>query len=197
MNEMDERLEMLEELVQGFVKRMTIVETEMPKFLKDFLQQYQKTLNDISTRIELSNKRYDDQKIMQIDEVNKLMKTMPKVIDIKNHHHFGAWSKSLIIGVLICFCLSTTSIGTALFLNHKNNQMNSEAFNYWLVRALYPKVSKTIEVMLKDNADALIQQAEKEMEKQQAVLAAKAKVEQINRKQKDAEDNLEKAKSGK
>jgi hypothetical protein len=79
--------------------------------LRAELQQHFKT----AARIETSNKRYDDHKIQQqIDEVRKLLATMPKAIGVKNHHHFGKWSKSLIISVVVCFCLTVLSIGTTL-----------------------------------------------------------------------------------
>jgi hypothetical protein len=54
--ELAEKVTMLEELIQGFVKRMTLLETEMPEFLKDFLQQYKETLDRIASRIEIANK---------------------------------------------------------------------------------------------------------------------------------------------
>lgn len=198
MKELEEKVVILEELIQGFLKRMSALETEMPEFLKNFLLQYEQTLKNITAQIEALNKRYDDQKIQQqIDEVSKLMDTMPKVIGIKNHHHFGTWSKSLIIGALICYCLTATSIGTALYLKHRNNQLNREAYNYWLVRAFYPEVSKTIERKLNEDPDILNQKAKNEIEKQEAIKGTQELVEQATKKQQDAKENLRKAKKRK
>lgn len=195
--ELEEKVTMMEELIQGFVKRMTVVETEMPEFLKSFLQQYKETLDRIAARIETSNKRYDAQKIQQqIDEVKKLVATVPKVIGVQNHHHFGAWSKSLIISLVICFVLTATSVGAAFYLNNRNNLLNSEAYNFWLVRALYPDVSKTIEKKLKEDPDAFIEQAQKQMDKQNAIIAAQAQAEQADQEQKAAKEKLEKVKAG-
>jgi len=196
--ELEEKVTMLEELIQGFVTRMNVVETEMPEFLKTFLQQYKETLERIATRIETANKRYDDAKIQQqIDEVKKLVATVPKVIGVKTNHHFGAWSKSLIIGIVVCFVVTSLSFGTALYLNHQNDRLNDDAYNFWLVKALYPDVSKTIEKKLADDPKSLNQQAEKEMEKQDAITAAQAQIEQADKEQKAAKDKLEKVKSGK
>jgi len=196
--ELEEKVTMLEELIQGFVARMTVVEGEMPEFLKTFLQQYKETLDRIASRIEKANKRYDDSKIQeQIDEVKKLVATVPKVIGVKTSHHFGAWSKSLIIGVAVCFVVTSLSFGTALYLNHQNDRLNDEAYNFWLVRALYPDVSKTIEKKLTEDPKSLNQQAEKAMEKQEAVMAAQAQAEQADKELKAARDKLEKVKSDK
>jgi hypothetical protein len=196
--ELEEKVTILEELIQGFVARMTVVETEMPEFLKTFLQQYKEPLDKIASRIETANKRYDDAKIQQqIDEVKRLVTTVPKVIGVKTSHHFGAWSKSLIIGVVVCFMVTSLSVGTALFLNHQNDRLNNDAYNYWVVKALYPEVSKTIEKKLADDPKGLNQQAEKEMEKQEAIAAAQAQAEQADKDQKAAKDKLEKVKSGK
>jgi hypothetical protein len=196
--ELEEKVTMMEELIHGFVTRMTAIETEMPEFLKSFLQQYKETLDRIANRIEISNKRYDDQKIQQqIDEVKKLVAKVPKVIGVKTSHHFGAWSKNLIIWVAVSFFLTASSVGTALYLNDQNNRLNREAYDFWLVRAMYPDVSKTIEKKLKDDPNSFILQAEKEMEKQNAIAAAKAQAEQADKEQKAAKEQLEKVKSGK
>jgi hypothetical protein len=182
--EFEEKVTMLEELLQGFVERINVIESGMADFLKTFLEQYKVTLESIATRIETANKRYDDQKIQQqIDELKRIMTTIPKVIGVKTSHHFGAWSRSLIIGVVVCFVLTSTSIGTALYLNNQNNRLNNEAYNFWLVKALYPNVFKTIE--------------QQQMDKQNAFIAAQAQAEQADKDLKTAKDNLENAKLSK
>lgn len=196
--ELEEKVTMLEELIQGFIQRITIIETEMPEFLKAFLQQYKGTLDEIAVRIETANKRYDDKKIQhQINELKDLVSRVPKVIGVKNSHHFGAWSKSLIIGVVVAFIVTAGSFGTALYLNHQNDRLNEEAYNFWLVRAMYPKTAETIITGLKDNPSAFIAEAEKAMEKQQAIAAAKAIADQADKDQKTARDNLKKIRSAK
>ncbi len=140
-DELEEKVTMTEELILGLVKRMEVIESELPEFLKTFLQQYKETLANISGQIEKSNKRYDDQKIsQQIHQIKDLVGTMPKVITVKNehHHHFGAWSKNLIIGVVVCFVLTCTSIGTALYLNHQNNQMIANDIKFRAIRQTAP-----------------------------------------------------------
>lgn len=194
--ELEEKITMLEELIQGFLKRMTIVETEMPEFLKSFLGQYKETLNNIATQVETANKRYDDGKIrQQIDALSRLVASAPKVVGVRNNHHFGAWSKSLIIGVVVAFIATSGSVGTALYLNYQNDQLNSEAYNFWLVRALYPKTAQTIVGKLKEDPDGLIAKAEKEMEKQQAVIAAQAQLNQTDKEHKAAKEKLKKSKA--
>lgn len=196
--ELEEKVTMLEELIQGFIQRITIVETEMPDFLKNFLQQYKEVLDRIASRIETANKRYDDKKIQQqMDELKQVVSRVPKVIGVKNSHHFGAWSKSLIIGLAVAFVITAGSFGAALYLNHQNDRLNEEAYNFWLVRAMYPKTAETIITGLKDDPNAFIAKAEKAMDKQQAIAAAKALADQADKEQKAARDNLEKARSGK
>ena len=196
--ELEEKVTMLEELLQGLVGRMTAIESGTADFLKTFLEQYRNTLESIAARIDIANKRYDDQKIQeQIDELKQIMATIPKVIGVKNSHHFGAWSKSLIIGVVVCFVLTTISVGTAFYLNNQNNRLNSEAYNFWLVKALYPEVSKTIEKKLKEDPNAFIEQAQQQMDKQNAIIAAQAQADKADKDQKVAKENLEKAKSEK
>ena len=195
--ELEDKITMLEELIQGFTSRMTLIETEMPEFLKTFLQHYKETLDRITARIETSNKRYDDQKIQrQIDEVKDLIATMPKVIGVKTTHHFGRWSKALIIGVVVAFLITSGSVGTALYFNNQNNRLNDEAYNFWLVRAMYPKIAETIITKLKEDPEGFTAIAEKEMEKQNAIMAAKAIADEADKAQKAAKENLEKVRSG-
>lgn len=141
-DELEEKVIMAEELILGLVKRMEVIESELPEFLKSFLQQYKDTLTNISGQIEKSNKRYDDQKIsQQVDQVKDLVGTMPKVITVKNehHHHFGAWSKNLIIGVAACFLITASSVGTALYLKHENNRMIANDIKFRAIRQITPK----------------------------------------------------------
>lgn len=193
--ELEEKITMMEELIQGLVDRMKGVETGTTEFLNTFLEQYRGTLEIITTRIETANKRYDDSKIQQqIDELKSVVQTVPKVIGVKNSHHFGAWSKSLIIGVVVGFFITAGSVGTALYLNHQNDRLNSEAYNFWLVKALYPEVSKIIETKLAEDPDGFIEKAEKAMNKQQAIIAAEAVAAQAEKEHKKARQKLEKVK---
>ncbi|MEO3407381.1 hypothetical protein AAFN85_25910 [Mucilaginibacter sp. CAU 1740] len=196
--ELEEKVTMLEELIQGFIQRLTIVETEMPDFLKTFLSQYKETLDRIASRIETANKRYDDKKIQQqIDELKDVVSRVPKVIGVKNSHHFGAWSNSLIIGVVVAFVVTAGSFGAALYLHHQNDRLNEEAYNFWLVRAMYPKTADAIITELHNDPNAFIAKAEKAIEKQQAIAAAKAIADQADKDQKAARDNLKKVSSAK
>ncbi|WP_413667968.1 hypothetical protein ACEN9X_26340 [Mucilaginibacter sp. Mucisp86] len=195
---MEEKVTMLEELIQGFIQRITIVETEIPDFLTSFLQQYKETLDRITSRIETANKRYDDKKIQQqMDELKAVVSRVPTVMGVKNYHHFGAWSKSLIIGVVVAFVVTAGSFGATLYLNHQNDRLNEETYNLWLVRAMYPETAEAILTGLKNDPNAFIAKAEKAMEKQQIITAAKALADQADKDQKTARDNLKKVRSAK
>lgn len=196
--EIEEKVTMMEELFQGVVGRMDVLETSMAGFLKTFMEQYRNVLESIVARVETANKRYNDSKIQaNIDELTKMVNAIPKVVTVRNTHHVGAWSKNLIIGVVIAFMVTASSVGVALYFNHQNNRLNSEAYNFWLVRALYPEVLKTIEAKLAKDPNGFIQQAEKAMVKQQAIMAAEAEAKQAEQQQRAAKQRLEKVKSGK
>lgn len=196
--ELEEKVTMMEELIQGLVGRMNGIETGMAEFLKTFLEQYKGTLETIAARIETANKRYDDQKIQQqIDELKGVVQVVPKVIGVKTSHHFGAWSKSLIIGIIVGFVITAGSVGTALYLNHQNNSLNNEAYNFWLVRALYPEVSEIIETKLAEDPKSFIEMAEKAVSKQQAIIAAEAAAAQAEKEHTTAKEKLEKVKASK
>lgn len=197
MKEIEERVNMLEELFEGFVERVRVLESVVPEYLDTFLKHYNKSMADIYGQIEKSNNRYDHSKIQQnIDEVKQILASTPKFITVKNSHHFGAWSKNLIIGIVVCILLTASSVGTALYLNHRNNKLNDEAYNFWLIRALYPEVAKTILIKLREDPNALVEMAEKEMAKKNAIIAAQAQAEQAEKQQQAAKENLKKAKSG-
>jgi len=196
--ELEEKVNIMEELIQGFAGRISVMETSMAEFLKSFLEQYRGTLEMIATQIETANKRYDDQKIQQqIDELKDVVATVPKVIRVKNSHHLGAWSKNLIIGLVVCFVITAASIGTALYFYHQNDRLNRKAYNFWLVRALYPEVAKTIETKLTEDPRGFIDKAEKAMAKQQAIIAAEAVAARAEQDQKEAKQKLEKVKANK
>lgn len=194
--ELEEKVMMMEEVTQGFLSRMAAMETDVATGLNKFLNQYQSTLESISARIEISNRRYDDKKIQQqIDELKSVVETVPKIISVKNRHHFGVWSKTLIICIAAGFIITSVSVGTALHLNHQNDRLNNEAYNFWLVRALYPEVAKKIETMLEEDSENFIKKAEKAMAKQQAIIAAEAEAAQAEKQQEEAKRKLEEVKS--
>ena len=196
--ELEEKVNIMEELIQGFAGRISVMETSVAELLKSFMEQYRGTLETITARIEIANKRYDDQKIQQqIDELKDVVATVPKVIRVKNSHHLGAWSKNLIIGLVACFIITAGSVGTALYFYHQNDRLNREAYNFWLVRALYPEVAKTIETKLTEDPKGFIDKAEKAMAKQQAIIAAEAVAAQAEKDQKEAKQKLEKVKANK
>jgi hypothetical protein len=196
--ELEEKVNIMEELIQGFAGRISVMETSVAEFLKSFLEQYRGTLEMIAARIETANKRYSDQKIQQqIDELKDVVATVPKVIRVKNSHHLGAGSKNLIIGLVVCFVIMAGSIGTALYFYHQNDRLNREAYNFWLVRALYPKVAKTIDAKLTADPKGFIDKAEKAMAQQQAIIAAEAVAVQVEKEQKEARRKLEKVKANK
>lgn len=196
--ELEEKVNIMEELIQGVAGRISVMETSIAEFLKSFLEQYRGTLETITARIEIANKRYDDQKIQQqIDELKDVVATVPKVIRVKNSHHLGAWSKNLIIGLVACFIITAGSVGTALYFYQQNDRLNREAYNFWLVRALYPEVAKTIETKLTEDPKGFIDKAEKAMAKQQAIIAAEAVAAQAEKDQKEAKQKLEKVKANK
>jgi hypothetical protein len=196
--ELEEKVVIMDELIQGFAGRISVIEASVAGFLKSFMEQYRITLETIAARIETANKRYDDQKIQQqIDELKHVVATVPKVIRVKNSHHLGAWSKNLIIGLLICFVLTAGSVGAALYFNHQNDRLNREAYNFWLARALYPEVAKTIETKLTEDPKGFIEKAEKAMAQQQAIIAAEAVAAQAEQDQKEAKRKLEKVKANK
>jgi hypothetical protein len=196
--ELEEKVNIMEELIQGFAGRISLMETSMAEFLKSFMEQYWGTLEMISARIETANKRYNDQKIQQqIDELKDVVATVPKVIRVKNSHHLGAWSKNLIIGLVVCFIITAGSIGTALYFYRQNDRLNREAYNFWLVRALYPEIAKTIDTKLAKDPKEFIETAEKAMVKQQAISAAEAVAAQAEKDQEEAKQKLEKVKANK
>jgi hypothetical protein len=196
--ELEEKVNIMEELIQGFAGRISTMETSVAGVLKSFLEQYRGTLEMIAARIETANKRYDDQKIQQqIDELKDVVATVPKVIRVKNSHHLGAWSKNLIIGLVVCFVITTGSIGTALYFYHQNDRLNREAYNFWLVRALYQKVAKIIDTKLAEDPKGFIDKAEKAMVKQQAIIAAEAVAAQAEKEQEEAKRTLKKMKANK
>ena len=196
--ELEEKVNIMEELIQGFAGRISVMETSVAELLKSFLEQYRDTLETITAQIEIANRRYDDQKIQQqIDELKDVVATVPKVIRVKNSHHLGAWSKNLIIGLVACFIITAGSVGTALYFYHQNDRLNREAYNFWLVRALYPELAKTIETKLTEDPKGFIDKAEKAMAKQQAIIAAEAVAAQAEKDQKEAKQKLEKVRANK
>jgi len=46
-------------------------------------------------------------------ELKKVVAKVPKVIRMKNSHYLGAWSRNLIISLVVCFVTMAGLVGTA------------------------------------------------------------------------------------
>ena len=181
MNELEEKVAMLEELVQEFLKRIETVETTMPEFLRTFLEQYKQTIEKIGEMIEAASKRYDEAKIQrQIDELGRLIAAAPKVVDVRNHHHFGAWSKNLIIGLATCFIAMSLSVGAALHLYSENSRLSENDIKYRMVRQYYPQVAVWAERKYAHDPDSARVDVER-MEVEQEALRLAEEIEKKKR----------------
>ncbi|WP_449435500.1 hypothetical protein [Pedobacter steynii] len=196
MNELEEKVAMLEELFQGFVERVKVLESDIPKCLEGFLNAYHQSMSEIYGQIELSNRRYDHSKIQEnIDATNKILASTPKVITVKNSHHFGSWTTSIIIAVTISFFLVAGSVGYCFYLHQQNRKLETDAFNFWLIRGLYPVPAQTVVDRFKENPAATIALTKKEIEKQNAIKVAKSKLDEAKRRTKSADENLKRVQS--
>ena len=195
MNELEEKVAMLEELVQEFLKRIETVETAMPDFLRTFLEQYKQTLENIAKRIEISNKRYDDAKIQQqIDELRKLVSAVPKVVDVKNHHHFEAWSKNLIIGLASCFIITSLSVGAALHLYSENGRLSENDVKFRMVRQTHPELSHSIDTLYHRDPEQMEARTRELEARQRAIMSAEAEAREIDGKAKKVKKRIDKLK---
>ena len=195
--EAEERIGIIEELVHGLAGRVNGIEEKSGKELSQFVSEYKQTLNEISNQIAIANKRYDTSKIQQhIDTLNGLVATIPKTIDVKNHHHFGAWSKSLIIALTISFFTTAGSLAIGLHLNERNNELSKDAHQYSLMKAFYPDLTSNIENKSIANPDSLDHEAEKAIIRRQEITSAEGDARQADRLQRAARRKLKLVRQG-
>ena len=87
------------------------------------------------------------------------------------------------------------SVGYCFYLHQQNRKLETDAFNFWLIRGLYPVAAQTVIDKLRENPVETIALTKKEIEKQNAIKTTKSNLEKANQQKNSADENLKKAQS--
>jgi hypothetical protein len=96
--------------------------------------------------------------------------------------------------VAVCFCLTATSVGTALHLWSENGRMRENDVKFRMVRQTSPNVAYTIDTLYHPNPEEMEAKTRELEAKQLAIAQAQAAAKEKEEQAKDAKQKLKKLK---
>lgn len=121
----------------------------VPEYPKIYIPDYTRELKFLNKQVQEFLKSDHQQQIdASMQRIESKIDSMPKVIPVRHHHHFEIRS----VAFLVTFGLMLLSFVTAYFfyngkqeLKQANEEMRSDTLSYFLVKAYYPDVAKTLD----------------------------------------------------
>lgn len=171
----EERLEELEEVVQHTVNKVQQLENRKIELPEINIPDYSNQFNELKEALKQHNLTYPATQIQaQLNELQKSMATLPKVIPVRHYHHFEKTSKGLIISATILILACTVSIGIAISTWRDNHHMNENSVKFRMIRQNFPKTAYWADTVYHQNPEAMKQITEKLEAEQLAIAQAEA-----------------------
>ncbi|MBB6129410.1 hypothetical protein [Mucilaginibacter lappiensis] len=120
-----EKLDTQEEVINQLIKdnrdlqeRQSAMETKASLYPQVYIPDYNDELKQMGSQLTLLNENYAKERWQaRLDQLDKRIQAIPKVIPVEHHHHFGPKSKWMLIIyfmlILLVAVLTGTTIGYA------------------------------------------------------------------------------------
>jgi hypothetical protein len=162
------RTEGLDQAVAALVPKVKTLETNVASYPKVYLPDYSKEFDKIFTYLETVKLVYDKAFMRLEEKIN----AMPKVIPVRNYHHFEPKSKPVIYLFFALIILVAVLSGLSISLGIENSRRADESNKFLVLRGFYPEIAKEIDSAFIKNSDNLIKKAEANIHDQQTMSAA-------------------------
>lgn len=188
---------MQQEIIESFAKKVNELDKRQSKIealelegLSQQMKEMDKSINELreTKTLDFSNQlsQYGELLIGMKDQVTAI----PKEIPVKTKIEFDTKAKfviRLILGLSLAIATLTGVVVTLLFkVSHRADDENK----YSIVRGFYPSVSHQVDSAYVVNKDALLEQAEINIEHQKQVLEAEYQARQAEESSKTAKKQL-------
>lgn len=179
MKSIEQKLEVMEEVQENLLEKLKHLEEQVPEYPKIQIPDYTPELKFLYKQVQAFIQSDHHQKLNStVHDIEVILDRIPKVMTVKNHHHFELKSKT----VSIIFLIMVTGLAISIFFAiHFKNQINElqsnnialqrnnanledEAVNYYLVRAHFPEIEKIINRNIRKDKSGYIKRADEIIE---------------------------------
>jgi len=182
METTEEKLEVIEQVLQSLVGMIKAFIDHKPELPKIVIPDHSEALNNLAAKIEASDKNRDYLAMKAaIDQHRLLMDAFPKEVKNKLQLVFDIKTKFKMAGIVILFLVMAASIGLTAYLLVRNNELSGEAERFKVVRAFYPEYAKAIDRGYFNNYEKLMRDAELKIKEQQTLSDAAYKEQEAQR----------------
>ena len=121
----------------------------VPEYPKIYIPDYTRELKFLNKLVQEFLKSDHQQQIdASVQRIESKIDSMPTVIPVKHHHHFEIRSVTFLVTVglmLGSFAMAYFFYNGKQELKQANEEMRSDTLSYFLVKAYYPNVAKTVD----------------------------------------------------
>lgn len=179
MESIEQKLEVMEEVQENLLEKVKHLEEQVPEYPKIQIPDYTPELKLLCKQLQAFIQSDHQQKLNNtVQNIEVIIDRIPKVMAVKNHHHFELKSKIVSIIFLTMVTGLVISIFFAIHFKNKKNELQSnnialqrnnanledEAVNYYLVRAHFPEIEKIITRNIRKDKSGYIQRADEIIE---------------------------------
>jgi|GEM_PF-1269609 len=179
MESIEEKLETMEQVQETLLEKVKHLEEQVREYPKVQIPDYTSELKFLYKQVQAFIQSDYHQKLNStVQSIEVILDRIPKVMEVKNHHHLELKSKTVSIIFLIMVIGLAISIFFAIHFKNQRNELQSnnialqrnnanledEAINYYLVRAHFPEIEKIITRNIRKDKSGYIQRADEIIE---------------------------------
>ncbi len=182
METTEEKLEVIEQVLQSLVGMIKTFVEHKPELPKIVIPDHSEEINKLAAQIEASDKNKDYLAMKQaIDSHTALMDKFPKEVKSKLQLVFDIQTKFKMAGIILLFFIMAISVGLTTYLLIRNSDLSGEAERYKVVRAFYAQDAKSIDRAYLKDYDHLMRDADLKIKEQQSMSEAAYKEQEAQR----------------
>ncbi|MFI5138441.1 MAG: hypothetical protein ACHQIM_11505 [Sphingobacteriales bacterium] len=167
LNELTERMDGNDEIIESLIKKITELEKReiknidytlhfeaLQKIFEVFLVRYNKENGELRTAVNQLNVSYPAEQIQNtLAEVKGILEAIQKILPVKVKHQFDFKTKGWIIAGMILLIVTAISTGLCGYLWIENNRLQAVDIKYRMVRQVDSIGTKWADSVYMNNPD--------------------------------------------
>lgn len=197
MTEIKQQLESLEEVIQQLVHKLSAFEKgkgdPTPIRFPDYSPHFKRLHEELAKQ----QLRQDYLQVQhQLNQVEKIYRTIPGAVKIKHQHLLDLKSRGVIVSLFFAYGITALLIAVSVSLWERNSELSANSWKYRIMRQLYPKEALRIDRLYNEDVqgirDSVMRMEQHQQQVHDAEIIAMREEEQAKEARKKADRLKEK-----